>query len=259
VFELVDFVDLSSEALADLVATQLDAFGLSRRADETTLEALRSEATLLVRETVRTPLLPETNATPAPSDSGATPLPTDGELRLDRVPLCRRLNELEFHLPVTRSLDPKALGAVFAAHPSEALPADYADRVTRLGFRALSGFLKGVIDLLFEHDGRYYVADYKTNHLGDFAEDYHAAALSAEMAHANYVLQYHLYALAAHRYLRRTVRGYDYDQHFGGALYLFVKGMRPGAPPGSGIFFERPPLARMDALGRAFGEEDAWR
>jgi exodeoxyribonuclease V beta subunit len=240
-FELVDFVALDAGELDRVVGEQLDAFGLARRIDDAIRAARRAEAAQLVRETLATPLLP-----------------VEG-LRLDRVCASRRLNELEFHLPVLETLSTKRLAGVFAEHPGDAFPTGYADRVRDLGFRELTGHLKGVIDLIFEHDGRYYVADYKTNHLGDFAEQYDRETMTRAMADAHYVLQYHLYALATDRYLRRTVPGYTYEDHFGGALYLFVKGMRPGAPPGSGIFFERPPRARMEALSRVFGEEAAWR
>jgi exodeoxyribonuclease V beta subunit len=71
------------------------------------------------------------------------------------------------------------------------------------------------------------------------------------MNESHYFLQYHLYALAVSRFLSRTVPGFDYERHFGGALYLFMKGMKPGEK--TGIFFEKPPLERMQALSRAFG------
>ena len=68
------------------------------------------------------------------------------------------------------------------------------------------------------------------------------------MAHGHYFLQYHLYALALHRYLERRLPGYAYEQHFGGVYYLFVKGMSPATGCECGVFFERPPQARLAAL-----------
>ena len=93
--------------------------------------------------------------------------------------------------------------------------------------------------------------DYKTNHLGDCREDYDLAAMTREMSHSHYFLQYHLYAMALHRYLRMLQKGYDYEQHFGGVFYLFIKGMCPGASSNHGIFFEKPPLERLRALSDA--------
>ena len=48
-------------------------------------------------------------------------------------------------------------------------------------------------DLLALHDGRYWVIDWKSNHLGNRLEDYHEQALTAAMFEHDYVLQYHLY------------------------------------------------------------------
>ena len=195
------------------------------------------------------------------------------------VPRSSRLDELEFYLPVgtasSRTILPRGtqlsllfpdaptgaeampvgrvtadqLAAVFTDHPSKTLDPGYAERVARLEFIPLEGFLKGFIDLVTVVDGRWYVVDYKTNHLGDRVGDYARARLPTAMAHGHYYLQSHLYALAVHRYLSRRLPGYRYDKSFGGILYLFVKGMHPEAGSDYGVFFDRPPLPRLDALG----------
>ncbi|NIC39599.1 PD-(D/E)XK nuclease family protein, partial [Aquabacterium sp. A08] len=89
----------------------------------------------------------------------------------------------------------------------------------------LHGMFKGFMDLVFEHRGRYYVADYKSNWLGPHDADYTADALRAEVLRARYELQYALYLLALHRLLRQRLPGYDYDRHMGGAVYLFLRGL----------------------------------
>ncbi len=162
-------------------------------------------------------------------------------LRLDGLPAARRSVELGFHLPAAH-LEPAALNAWLAAQ---------GYRMPQLGFAGLSGYLKGYIDLVFEHGGRYWVLDWKSNHLGERPQDYAAPALEAAMAAHGYHLQHLLYSLALHRHLRRSLAGYDYERHFGGVLYLFVRGVRPhwrvdGAP--AGVFRHRPPAARIDAL-----------
>jgi exodeoxyribonuclease V beta subunit len=68
------------------------------------------------------------------------------------------------------------------------------------------------------------------------------------MAHGHYYLQYHLYAIAVHRYLARRVSDYDYQRHFGGVFYLFLRGMTPASGPGFGVFFEKPPERRIEEL-----------
>ncbi len=173
----------------------------------------------------------------------ATPLLTDGAsmLRLDSLPTARRLVELGFHLPAPR-LSAAALNAWLAAR---------GYRVPRLAFAELSGYLKGYVDLVFEHDGRYWVLDWKSNHLGDGIEDYAPPRLEVAMQAHGYHLQHLLYSVALHRHLARSLAGYDYERHFGGVLYLFVRGVRPGwrldGQP-AGVFHHRAEHATIAAL-----------
>jgi exodeoxyribonuclease V beta subunit len=144
------------------------------------------------------------------------------------------------------ALTARRLAEAFADHPSKTLDAGYAERVGKLDFIPLEGYLKGYIDLVMVVDDRWYVVDYKSNHLGDRLGDYAMPQLMAAMSHGHYYLQSHLYALAVHRHLGRRLRGYRYDKQFGGVLYLFLKGMQPGSR--QGVFFDKPPLARLQAL-----------
>ncbi|MGF6754698.1 exodeoxyribonuclease V subunit beta [Paraburkholderia sp. GAS42] len=129
----------------------------------------------------------------------------------------RRLNELEFLFPA-HALDFPALRALLISH-------GYPDVALEPG--VLRGFVKGFIDMIVEHGGRYWIVDWKSNHLGDTPDDYAAASLEAAMASHAYHLQALLYTVALHRYLRARVRDYSYDTHIGGYLYLFVRGVRP--------------------------------
>lgn len=87
------------------------------------------------------------------------------------------------------------------------------------------GLLKGFIDLTLEWQGKFYVLDYKSNYLGAHPSSYHHEALAQAMASHHYALQYSIYAMAVCRYLQQRLPDFDYDQHFGGVLYLFVRGM----------------------------------
>jgi exodeoxyribonuclease V beta subunit len=89
----------------------------------------------------------------------------------------------------------------------------------------LNGMLKGFMDLVFEHQGRYYVADYKSNWLGPDDAAYTPAAMRAAILHARYELQYVLYLLALHRLLKSRLPDYDYERHVGGAVYVFLRGV----------------------------------
>jgi exodeoxyribonuclease V beta subunit len=118
----------------------------------------------------------------------------------------------------------------------------------------LNGMFKGFIDLVFEHQGRYYVADYKSNWLGSDDSAYTREAMEVAIASHRYDLQYVLYVLALHRQLRLRLPDYDYDRHVGGALYVFLRA------PQQGAYLARPPrelIERLDALFLGEAEEGA--
>jgi len=185
--------------------------------------------------------------------SGANPL------RLRDVPLSRRASELEFLLPVAGEsvadragrpnlLTAKRIAVVFARHAATPVSSAYAARVGQLGFGALAGFLRGFIDLVFEHDGRWYLVDYKSNMLGPRPEDYQPQRLLGAMSDHHYFLQYHLYVVALHRHLASRLADYDYERHFGGVYYLFLRGMAPHYPQHNGVYSDRPSPALVESL-----------
>ncbi len=188
-----------------------------------------------------------------------TPLDASG-LRLSRIPSSARISEMEFTLPVgreragavesarRRTLTPRRLATVFSKYASPVVPRDYATRVANLGFDGLTGYLRGFIDLVFVHDRRWYVVDYKSNHLGPSLADYAPSRLTDAMADHHYFLQYHLYAAALHRHLLARQPGYDYADDFGGIFYLFLRGMSPRRGPAAGVFADRPDVAMIEAL-----------
>jgi len=139
---------------------------------------------------------------------------------------------------------------VLAAH---GVPTLGAGGPAGAGSAALSGLMKGFVDLVMRVDGRFYILDYKSNHLGDSLDDYGPAGLARAMLQHGYHLQYLIYTVALHRYLRRRLPGYDYDQAIGGVRYLFLRGMRPAAGPDRGIFAARPGRALIEDLDRLFG------
>jgi exodeoxyribonuclease V beta subunit len=111
--------------------------------------------------------------------------------------------------------------------------------------------IKGFIDLMFEFEGKFYVADYKSNHLGDSYEDYHHTAMELAMTDHDYHLQAILYTLALHRWLKYKLPNYNYSTHIGGAYYLFIRGMSQTAP-GSGVYFVLPQQSMIEELDDLF-------
>lgn len=153
--------------------------------------------------------------------------------------------EMEFYLPVAGPLKAEALDALIRQH--DPLSAGCPP----LNFRQVQGMLKGFIDLVFRHDGRYYLLDYKSNWLGENSEAYTQQAMAAAMQMHRYDLQYQLYTLALHRYLRHRIADYRYDDHFGGVIYLFLRGV-DAADPRSGIFSTRPDAELIDKMDNLF-------
>ena len=91
--------------------------------------------------------------------------------------------------------------------------------------RELSGLLTGKIDLVFEHDGRLHVLDYKSNRLGSTMADYAATSLQHAMKRHGYGFQALLYTLAVHRYARQRRHDYHAGTHLGPCWYLFLRGV----------------------------------
>jgi len=153
--------------------------------------------------------------------------------------------ELEFWLE-SRRVETAAVDALVQAHVLTGRP--------RPGLAAmqLNGMLKGFVDLVFEHDGRYYVVDWKSNWLGADDTAYTAAAMGEAILHARYDLQYVLYLLALHRQLAARLPDYDYDRHIGGALYVFLRGSYSDS---QGLFMDKPPRVLIETLDRMFAGE----
>ncbi|HBX4701153.1 exodeoxyribonuclease V subunit beta [Klebsiella pneumoniae] len=156
--------------------------------------------------------------------------------------------EMAFYLPIAQLLTAERLDALIRQYdPLSAY-------TPPLDFRQVRGMLKGFIDLVFRHEGRYYLLDYKSNWLGEDREAYTRPAMEQAMRAHRYDLQYQLYSLALHRYLRHRLADYDYDRHFGGVIYLFLRGM-DGQEGGQGIFTTRPVRPLIDSLDQLFAGE----
>jgi exodeoxyribonuclease V beta subunit len=210
--------------------------------------------------------------------SQLTPLgvPASG-LRLVDIPQRDRLCELDFEFPLTGGDRPDAVrpevrlrdvGPLLAAHlPADDPLASYAGQLTGpLGDQSLRGYLSGSIDVVLRvpgdpaqaHAHRYVVVDYKTNLLGEAgvpvtAVDYGRAEMAAAMLHSHYPLQALLYSVVLHRYLRWRLPTYRPEQHLGGVLYLFLRGMCGPETPAvdghvAGVFDWAPPAALVTDL-----------
>jgi exodeoxyribonuclease V beta subunit len=162
---------------------------------------------------------------------------------LSQISRASRLSELEFTFPIT-ALTTSRLGKIFQV---DELPL----AIDRLQFAPANGFMKGFIDLVFEREGRFYFVDWKSNWLGTDAASYAPEKIATEMARNFYTLQLSIYAVALHRYLQRRLPGYAYEKNFGGAFYIFLRGIDPGKPD-NGVLFTRPPRKFIEQLDEIF-------
>lgn len=200
-----------------------------------------------------------------------TPLGADlGGVTLAEVSRPDRVDEMAFELPLAGAeqpsgyVSPQLIGDVLEQYLApddelrEYLPYLHDDSLA-VGVR---GYLTGSIDLVFRtaHDGvpRYSVVDYKTNRLGPAeltAWDYRPQAVQRAVFQAHYPLQFLLYTVALHRYLRSRMPDYDPALHLGPVKYLFVRGMFGATNPevdgrGCGIFTWQPTPLVVDQLSK---------
>lgn len=174
--------------------------------------------------------------------------PLEQQFSLNQLSKQKMVVEMEFFMPIA-NLDCGALNQLLAKHDP------LSKQAHELNFARVQGMLKGFIDLVFEHQGRYYVLDYKSNHLGDSFDCYSGEAMTAAMIDHRYDFQYQLYSLALHRFLRSRLPDYDYEQHFGGAYYLFLRGIdRESRAQDSGVFYNRPSQEFIEQLDQLFDD-----
>jgi exodeoxyribonuclease V beta subunit len=143
------------------------------------------------------------------------------------------------------------LAKIFSKYGRNAMLTDFPEQLEKLNLVTSEGFIKGYMDLVFQHQQRFYLVDWKSNYLGPSRESYDQTSLHQTMKTDYYILQYHLYTLALHQYLRRRKTDYRYDKDFGGIFYIFIRGVDPSRGPEYGIFFDLPDFGFIHALGKA--------
>lgn len=213
IFEHIDFTSCDGTA-EDIIRNTLSGYGFDGSLSGTLYD--------MVCRVLDTPLL---NERP--------------DLKLRTVSNDRRLNELEFFFPLDR-FEPEKFGEILSLHGEGHLQKEFSAGMKLPGFSPLRGFMRGFIDMVFQSNDRFYIIDWKSNLLGSSIEYYSKDMIETAMTDHLYLLQYHLYAVALHQYLGQRLNGYDYERHFGGVFYIFVRGVDPEYGPEFGIFKDRP-------------------
>ena len=234
VLERSDFAALDEPAIRDLAEEWLGRSAFGRELAPQIVHVVRSVARTPLRSSPRT-------------------------FRLADVAPGQLLPELEFTLAAPgddrgHGFSAAALGRILADAPIGSPLERYAERAGSLSWPVLSGYLRGFIDAVVCDGERYFVIDYKSNHLGASQSDYRPARLIEPMIQHDYVLQYLLYTVAIDRHLASRLAGYDYERHFGGAYYLFLRGMAENHEPDCGIFFDRPEAAIVRRVSLLLGQ-----
>ena len=239
--------------LLENCAGHFNLFATGRRDDPANMKSIDSRLSAVLREfgfdpedaTMKQMLLDgitRTLQTPLPkTDDGGIGISLS-EIRQDRMAA-----EMEFFLNAPDSLDLKRILSILADSASgQARPLVNRENVPL----DKNGILNGIIDLIFEHDGKYYIVDWKTNWLGGFDADYAPDRIRAAMGNAGYVLQSYLYSAALLRFLRQ--RGMEYDS-FGGVYYIFLRGLSRGTQ--NGVWFDVPPRECLEKLLTLFRKD----
>lgn len=162
-------------------------------------------------------------------------LPVEQPFSLCEVQQQHKLPELEFYFPLS-NINKTEINSLLG------------DEAELRGEADLDGLMTGFIDLVFEHKGRYYIVDWKSNHLGNSAEHYDQSGMEEAMKGSNYHLQYMIYTLALVRYLRQKIANFDYDQHIGGVVYVFLRGVREGKR--TGLYVTKPGREMIEKLDK---------
>jgi exodeoxyribonuclease V beta subunit len=229
ILEHVDFQELDGDESQLLIEQHLRGFGFDTSLGPSVQRDLRSVCAT-----------PVTNEPDAP--------------RLIDLSRDRQLRELAFTLCVDQP-NLEDLAELLRQYGAPAATPRYHERLAQVSSPTLQRFLRGYIDLMFEWQGRWYVADYKSNTL----PSYEPEAVGEAVQRDHYVLQAQLYTAAAHRYLKQRVRDYDPEAHWGGALFLFLRGMHGPERAGLSVFFDRQPAELLEAVDRWLGGGDGSR
>ncbi len=232
VFEKTHFA--TRENLPRLAETELKTLPGAQNLSPEETALIRENFIALVEENLTFPIFGDRNS-----------------FRLEELAPENAIHEMEFHFPLRRSknLFPELArvfnrwGGIYA----ETAKRHWASGESKIG---VAGMMKGLIDLAFRANGKFYILDWKTNRVAPPSEPLPGSlpesALREEIIKHGYALQWAIYAVALRKFLQKSLGGsYVHDRDFGGIVYLFVRWRAP--------FFDAKTLssARLDELERA--------
>jgi exodeoxyribonuclease V beta subunit len=166
----------------------------------------------------------------------------NGSIMLSNIRPSAMIREMEFYFPLNR----------ITASQLDTVLSDKQDDFSksRFNFSPVEGFMKGFMDCIFEFDGKFYLIDWKSNFIGPSFSDYGITSIASVMKKEGYDLQYLIYITALNEFLAGKKPDYDYERHFGGAAYIFLRGICEGCDGKSGIYFCKPEKEKISDLKR---------
>jgi exodeoxyribonuclease V beta subunit len=209
VFEDLDFC-ASDEEIEDLVKLKLEKFGF------------KNDWLFCVCQMVKNVLNQE----------------LEKGLFLKNITNQNKITELEFYYPLEEADISSFLKKLMLLDINK----DFKRNLEKLSPDKTKGFMKGFIDLVFSHQNRFYVLDWKSNHLGYSSNDYEFRDLFKEVNDSLYFLQYYIYSYALDKYLKyRLGKNYSFKENFGGVYYLFLRGIESSGSK-NGVYYDLPVL-----------------
>lgn len=179
----------------------------SRQVDLESIDASKHQALIgWIEEVLQTPLLASNQP-------------------LQSIDASHRFAELEFNMGLSEHFRAQDITRLFQQHlPNEA---DKHVHLIPQNRTHLYRYLRGEIDLVYEHAGKYYVVDYKSNYLGNSLSNYDESTLKQAMSKAGYWLQAAIYQVALHRFLTMRISDYagNEDKYLGAVEYVFLRGV----------------------------------
>ncbi|MDO5576497.1 MAG: exodeoxyribonuclease V subunit beta, partial [Fibrobacter sp.] len=216
VFEHVQFSDLSNAG--DIISEALSMYGFDPKWFDTVLKLVHD-----VTEAV---------------------LNNDSGLKLSEVTQENCIKEVQFDFPIKQFSVSELDTALTANTQPDLFGTEYS--VSGLDFFSVRGYMKGFIDLVFKSNGKFFILDWKSNHLGSSSDNYTPEKLFEVMKKEHYILQSYIYLTALNKFLKLRFPQYDYDTHFGGIYYLFLRGIASDSQ--TGIYFSHPPKTLPERL-----------
>ncbi len=141
-------------------------------------------------------------------------------LNINLVSLINVWKEFEFFIYIKKEINFKEFNYIIKKYDDISLKCEDI-----LIDYKIKGFLNGFIDLIFMYKKKFYIIDYKSNWLGYNYNFYKLNNIKKNIIYHRYDIQYYLYSIALHNYLKLNIKNYNYKDNFGGIFNIFFRGL----------------------------------